>query len=755
MNVLRKLLVILLALVLLALPLVGRWIYFYDGQYLPDEVARPDLSQVQASLFQPQTFADGEISAAPGTVLVDLAHANRVRMAELNVLQARLAARGQQLEPITEAGDLAQKLRYAQSLIIISPGLDWTPDEIDQVQRFVDKGGRLLLTTDPTRFIVLYDEWDQYAGLDHDAPHINDLAARFGLTFQADYLYNTSENAGNFRNIWLNDFATDPLTQGLERLVFLAAHSIVSDEPALIVAGGETQSSTSEVDQDLTVGLLAANDQVLALGDFTFMTEPHNTLYDNDRFIANIADFLSNAQREYQLADFPFFFGDQTDLVYTGEPLLDSGLLEGGSTLQNLFSQAGKVLTVRATEDDARETLLVGLYTQASEVTPLLERAGVTLLITPTQTTDEEEEPSPGADSAQPQAAAPAETSTPQPAQVPGSEPEGQAETEERPQPAAKNRIVIEPLGEMTVTSTSILLLQREAKRNVLVVLSDSEPGLESALDRLAAGDLTTCLLHQVEGIPASELALCPTGAASPGDQDGGWEQPVTDAVPPEPEPSPPPDSAPAEPQGSILIVALDEGEGRYDSLTSADDYAAILKDLHELTIWSISQDGPLDEADLSDYDLVIWTAGDHEQGLSETYSDLLFSLLLEGIPAILSGAYIGDTQTEAIQVDILVQDAAHPLAQGFEAEEVIPFVSAPSGDGYEIGVLDNLQEEEGAVVFVRGPASEESGVPSVVALDDEFSEFRLVYLGFPLYLLPEAEKGQLVQNAVSWLLGP
>ncbi len=348
---LKKLSIILLALAVLIVPTVGRWFYHYDGSYEPDQVPRPDLDQIEASLPEPQPFVDREIDTTPGTILVDLAHGNRVDMAELSVLQARLSARDQRLEPITQAEDLASQLRYARALIIISPGLDWTPDEIQQVQRFVDKGGRLLLVTDPTRFDVIYDEWDVYVGLDHDAPHLNDLAAAFGLVFQADYLYNTVENEGNFRNIRLTDYADHQLTEGLDALVFFAAHSIVSEEPALISAGGETRSSTSERTEDLPVALLAAGGAVLALGDLTFMTEPYNAVYDNDRFIAHIADFLSQARRSYELADFPHFFDDQVDLVYAGGPLLDSDLAKGGSDLQALFDQRGKVLSISAVEN--------------------------------------------------------------------------------------------------------------------------------------------------------------------------------------------------------------------------------------------------------------------------------------------------------------------------------------------------------------------------------------------------------------------
>ena len=189
--------------------------------------------------------------------------------------------------------------------------------------------------------------------------------------------------------------------------------------------------------------------------------------------------------------------------------------------------------------------------------------------------------------------------------------------------------------------------------------------------------------------------------------------------------------------------------------MTSADDYAAILEESYEVAFWSTTQEGTPDLEALLDFDLVILTSGDFENRSNEAYSDLLFSLLLEGIPVIMSGAYSGDSQTDAVQRDIQVDDATHPLAEGFAANEVIEFVGAPSGQDYEIGILEDFQDGEGAVAFVRGPGSEESGVPSIVTMDDEFSEFRLVFIGLPLYLLPEGPKEQLVLNAVSWLLGP
>jgi hypothetical protein len=782
----------LVALVLLALPLVIRWFYFYEGRYAAGEVPRPDLSGIRASAPEMAPFQDRFTEAEQGRILVDRAHGNRFTMADLGVLQARLAARGYQLEPVEAVDDLAGQLRYAQALVVISPGEDWAPAEIKQVQEFVDKGGRLLMVTDPTRYGVDYDEWD-YPVLDDDVRHINNLAAQFGLLFQADYLYNTTENEGNFRNIRLTDFGDGQLTQGLERVVFYATHSIFSDEPALVAAGGETRSSSHERAEALTVAVLAADGSVLALGDLTFMAEPNNVAYDNDRFIANIADFLTGAERAYDLVDFPLFYNDWVDLVYVGEPLLDSDLLPAGGELQALFADQGKELTVRQEEDGTSDALFLGLYEETEEVEPYLAAAQVTLLITPTGITEEEST----------NALAPQLTATPLPviteAVTTTLEVTLTTEVETTPEviseqeitatvevsPTALNRVRIESLGEMVLTGTSLLLLQTDGDRHVLVVLADTEVGLAAAVERLIDGDLEGCLMQETEsptstvGSPEmpllgegllGTLALCPTGEVEPGKGGGGWGEAEPGLLPPAstspvtetevitstevttetvevPEPT-------GEPQGSVLIVALDEGEGRYDSMTGAEDYASILESRYEVTAWSRAEDGALDTQDLSDYDLIIWAAGDFEDPIGDEESDMLFFAMLEGIPVVVSGAYVGDTASESVQRDIQVSAATHPLAEGFDLGEVIAFVPGPSGSEYETGVLENGSEaEEGTFIpFVRGPDSEDAGEPAIYVLDDEFSGMRLVLVGFPIYLLPEEAKTQLVLNMADWL---
>jgi hypothetical protein len=494
---LKKLWLIPLVLVLLALiavPAAIRWFYFYEGRWQPRTIPRPDLSAVEVPAPALTTYTDRAEAAPPGTILLDRIHDNNFKISDLAVLQSRLAARGQRLEPVESEDSFSAQLRYAKALIVISPRVDWTVEQIQMANDFVGRGGRLLLISDATHFDAITDDFGNLVGLDYDATHLNGLAGTFGLVFQSDYLYNTVENENNYRNIKLSEFAAGPLTQGLKGLVFFATRSITSDTPGLVLASGETRSNANPRLEQPAVAMLAAEDRVLALGDLTFLSEPYNGIADNDQFTSNIADFLSGSEREYTLADLPYFFGDAVDLVYASDPLLDSDLLPGGSSLQALFAGAGKTLSIQASENQAHDTLFLGLYEKASEVDAYLADAGVTLVLSPTQALDVDA----------------------------GIELSPIVTTTEE----FTSRIEIGSVGPMVITGTSLIVLESQGSRRVLVVLSDTVTGLEDTIRRLVDGDLAGCVLREADAPGRTGLALCSSGELDKGEGAGGWPKP-------------------------------------------------------------------------------------------------------------------------------------------------------------------------------------------------------------------------------------
>ena len=94
---------------------------------------------------------------------------------------------------------MGEKLRQADSFVVTLPEVAFSRVEVDMVEEFVGKGGKLLLIADPAR--------------DHN---INSLANRFGIEFQPGYLYNTVEYDLNFQDIFVRDFRPQRDNQWLD-----------------------------------------------------------------------------------------------------------------------------------------------------------------------------------------------------------------------------------------------------------------------------------------------------------------------------------------------------------------------------------------------------------------------------------------------------------------------------------------------------------------------------------------------------------
>ncbi len=236
-------------------------------------------------------------------------------------------------------------------------------------------------------------------------------------------------------------------------------------------------------------------------------------------------------------------------LVYAGDPLLDSDFLTSGGDLQDLFEQTDRALTLRQEEDEAQDTLLLGLDQEAEEAEPYLAAAQVTLHFTPTQRVEEEEPaekpaptPSPSPAATETLTGTPSLTPTLAITETPEVEPEADITLTVEISPAHKNRIEIESVGDMVLTGTSLLLLSSDGERDVLVVLANTEAGLADAVERLATGNLDDCLLRETTTPTPTVLALCPTGEVTEGEGAGGWQEPEPppSTSPPLPTPEPP-----------------------------------------------------------------------------------------------------------------------------------------------------------------------------------------------------------------------
>ena len=353
---------------------VSAFFLFYQGRYDPPPSVDVPFHQITSPAAAPSgAFADSPAARLrQGLLLVDALHSNAFGENEIISLSSKVSNRGYDVEFVGDFGAienpteietrmyrLAEKLRRADSFAVILPQEAYSEAEAALVERFVRKGGKLLLVSDPSR-----------------PQRINTLAERFGLAFQPDYLYNTVENDLNFRHILVRDFQPDQLTTGLDAVTLYAAGSIRSSGPGLAFTGSNTRSSLLEAAGDLSPIAWGDSRNVLAIADFTFMVSPYNSLLDNDKLVSNIADYITDSERKYDLADFPHFYksgpGNSVDILIGQPSLLNIGLqAKNGLLAYRLSSQ------IRGVEDVSRDTVFLGLYEDALQVSQYLQAAGV------------------------------------------------------------------------------------------------------------------------------------------------------------------------------------------------------------------------------------------------------------------------------------------------------------------------------------------------------------------------------------------
>lgn len=329
-------------------------LFYYGGSYEPPPPVNLPFDQiVRVEAGRGDFTSPSGVQLRDGLLLVDEAHSNSFRKGEIVTLLSRVTDLGYEIEFVTSS--LEEKLRGADSLAVILPRDSYTPEEAALVQRFVQKGGKLLLIADPTRR--------------HD---INSLARRFGLDFQPDYLFNQTENDLNFRDIFVRDFQPDEVTRGLKEIVLYTAGSVRTSGPGLAITDQNTRSSMTDRVEPFYPIAMGGEGKVLAVFDLTFMIPPQDSILDNGQLVSNLADYLTTGQREFDLADFPRFFKGDVDILLGRSSLLDLGT-EFKSNLAGLEVDS----RLRGVEDVARDTVFIGLYEDSPRVSRYLSAAGI------------------------------------------------------------------------------------------------------------------------------------------------------------------------------------------------------------------------------------------------------------------------------------------------------------------------------------------------------------------------------------------
>lgn len=443
---------IFLAIVLFLIPILARTFTYYQNPFYKAEIQRPDYTRFQ--LPEPPTPSSAAVAiAAPAgegkVTILDAYHGNQYTPNEIEPLVTALSARGGRVEFDRGAQPLANQLKYASAYFIMSPSIAFSNEELRAIYQFVESGGRLVVFADPTRATIAIDALTGSAMYSPDVNYANPVLAPFGLSIVNDYLYNVQDNEGNFRNVKFTDFADHSLTRGLKMVVFYGVHSVKNSAGMpLVNADRNTFSSLTDRAGAFSPLALSDNGQVLAVGDFSFLTNPFNQVADNGLLLDAIADFALGSERVASLVNFPYLFSRPVNLTAVGDVQLDASLLGPIASLQNALKLVNIPLSVRAKTSDGNDAIILGTLQDSDAIKSYAQPFGIGL--------DELEK-----------------------------------------------GLEIKGLGPVSAKDSGLLLFSKGPKSNMLVLLAPTAKMLPELVKLVAAGDLSECVVQENIGICA------------------------------------------------------------------------------------------------------------------------------------------------------------------------------------------------------------------------------------------------------------
>lgn len=493
----------IIAIILILLPIVGRMLWYYQGSYQRETpVGTPDykgLSITEPQLSTPMPPTLPPIGGDAPLVIVDMAHGNSFTLSEMDPLINALRAAG--AEVVIDDGYaiyLTDTLKKADAYLVLLPTSPFDSFTIREVQRFVERGGRLLVAVDPTRLYGYYSS-------SSSTEIANLLLAPYNLAFNADYAYNLVKNESNFRHLILDDFTPTQLTDGLKEVVFYSAQSISQSPTPLIRGDKNTLSSLDDKGGALALAAASQDGSVVAIGDVTFMTVPYIQVADNQLLMRNLVTFLlsNNSQRTHDLEDYPYLFYHDIVIIAGEKFELDQNKFTLFSDLQAKLR--GEGLEVRF-GDQAVPGQDAIYFSTMPPTDPTISALVANLGITFAEDT--------GEDNLASNDPFPVPTTTPEIEPTPDY-----TYTWEESTPEPTYKITVPGVGKLSSAEFGILIYLPGAIQNRLFILGTNEDAILELAQRLIGDGLYGCAIMQ-------NFAVCPI---TPSTDAGGLDDPGYD----------------------------------------------------------------------------------------------------------------------------------------------------------------------------------------------------------------------------------
>ena len=209
-------------------------------------------------------------------IAVDMSHRNLFTPAIFNTLFGEFVRKGFRIAYITDKSEFKAAISSNPACVMIFTPLEvYSSEEVEAIRRYVVNGGVVLLVYEPS----LYYSYP-----------INTIAEGFGIHFIDGYVYSLENCYGIYRNIIVNVKGESNLTRRVSTLVFFTAGNI-SCSKSLEVIGVDNVTSIITGGKGHAT-LMAVNGSVIAISDMSIISDIYSTLYDNGKFILNLANFI-------------------------------------------------------------------------------------------------------------------------------------------------------------------------------------------------------------------------------------------------------------------------------------------------------------------------------------------------------------------------------------------------------------------------------------------------------------------------------
>ena len=489
---------ILLAALFLLLPITMRGLWYYHGIYFGNRQAK---SPAYSELFVKQPVLSTPIPKSVSTttsnpiIVFDQAHNNKFTLGEIELLRMDLIWQGAEIQSLEKKNSLGDLLTKADAFIVIAPTDSYSSEDIEKLESFVERGGRLLVIADPTRSYSEYDTEREKSVL-----LTNEILKPFKLSFRNDYAYNLVNYEGNYRNIFAVPESKNILTKNISNLVFYASHSIISKDNILITGTENTVSSLDDQGTKLSLAGLDNSGNVLIIGDMTFMTTPYNQVADNNQLVANISDFLTSGSRQKTLSDFPNLFNQNVSMRFTSGITLDKDLLKTLSGLKNFLERNDKSLVILDSEEPGFDQIFLGIYPPDKMLKEITDKFGINF--------DQKES---------------------EPTVIPTTLGTLVPEKTESSKTLKRNLFLVPNFGQVPSEGFGFILFENTNGHTNLTILADSQENATNLLGRLAGGSLDGCLFTSSVAVCEQTSVMIPIVSPTEIILDLGTELPATE----------------------------------------------------------------------------------------------------------------------------------------------------------------------------------------------------------------------------------